>query len=130
MSNKEQKEDYRKYQIDTEGLRWERGFNKGMNSWRKKWGLFVDASRQREIENMLREMLEMLLKESYVLHEPMDRQEVIQRLRYQVDHKVGKERKSIISEVNTYSFKDGTLRHNIWSRVLEPLETRVKEGKQ
>lgn len=85
-----------------------------------------------EIKEKVANYTGLIYKQHYIYDEPTNRQEIIQRLRYQVDPKVGKGRESIIEFVNGYSFDDGTLtRKDLWSIALEPLETRVlKEGKK
>lgn len=122
-----------KYKIDNEGLCWERAINEVVEEEISSWGIWEDANEKKRVKGKMKEtVLKESFKEWHTLPEPTNRQEVIQRLRYQVDPRVGKGRESIIEFVNGYSFDDGTLtRKDLWSIALEPLETRVlKEGKK
>lgn len=122
-----------KYKIDNEGLCREQALNEVVEEEISSWGIWEDANEKKRVKGKMKEtVLKESFKEWHTLPEPTNRQEVIQRLRYQVDPRVGKGRESIIEFVNGYSFDDGTLtRKDLWSIALEPLETRVlKEGKK
>lgn len=77
-----------------------------------------------------KENMEVNFNRDYVYPEPKTRKQVVDRLRKQVDPKVGEGREIIIAELNMRSYEDGSFTKNIWSKVLEPLHERVLGGEQ
>jgi hypothetical protein len=115
-------EDVKKYSQDSLGIKAQKNIVGAVYEFSMK------GYSKEKIKEKVANYTGLIYKQHYTYDEPTNRQEVIQRLRYQVDPKVGQGRKDIIEFVDRHSFEGETMtRQEIWSIALESFETRIKK---